>query len=330
MKKWPKLVTGDVIDVIAPGYAVTPATVEKSIQALQELGYTPRVPKDLLAGNDDTPYFHSNTDPIRFRHLQKALFAKDSKAIWCLRGGYGSNRLIPMLAKLKAPAHNKVFIGISDVTSLHVFLNQKWQWVTLHASLLDRLAKNRLPAPVRAETLAVLRGENQQTSFSLQPLNAAARKKKTLHGEIVGGNLTVLQSTLGTPWSVKGKGRFLFLEDTGERGYRIDRMLEHFRQANVLAACRGILFGQFIGGDEPDLSDAVDSEGSRRIGIRTVPPSRVTEAIERFALENPKIPVWSGIESGHGETLRPVAFGSQAQVVHKGNSIELHVETGSR
>lgn len=134
---WPTLDLGDVVDLIAPGFGSSPSEIRGAVRFLKSWGLSPRVPKDLLG----TDVLCSNSDVRRFRFLQRALLAADSKAIWCLRGGYGANRLLPFLDELKIPAQNKVLLGYSDVTSLHLFLNHQWGWNTIHGPLLDRFSK---------------------------------------------------------------------------------------------------------------------------------------------------------------------------------------------
>lgn len=283
----------DQIDVIIPGYAVQPQILRASLSKLKKLGFDP-----IIAKNANQKYsFHSQTDKNRFQFLKHALQSKKSNVIWCLRGGYGSNRLVPELSKLKKPKKRKLLIGISDITSLHVFLNQIWGWPTLHASLLERIGKSSLPAKVEKELWDILHGRKNEIEFkNLKPLNKAARQKKILRGQVVGGNLTTLQSTLGTPWQLSTKNRFLFIEDLGERGYRVDRMLEHLKQAGMLKGCKGILVGHFIFGQEPDSKK-----------------SRVMEAIIRFA-QNTSLPVLAGVESGHDKNLRAVPFLTKAEL----------------
>lgn len=295
----PALKPGDVIDVIAPGYGVEPEVLQKAEVALRQFGFQPRIPAELLAPVD----FHSNSDAARWAFLKSALLSKDSSAIWCVRGGYGSNRLLPQLAKLSKPKRQKLLIGISDITSLHQFLNQVWRWPTLHAALLDRVAKGNLPDQHLQETLRCLRGEQVEVVHQLQALNPAARAcdktKLGLTGVVRGGNLTTLQSSIGTPWSPKFRGCFVFLEDIGERGYRVDRMLEQFVQAGLFRGAKGVLFGHFTGGEEPTTAAQAGH-------------SRVPEALQRFATLQQDLPVWSGIESGHGADLRPVPLQTPA------------------
>jgi muramoyltetrapeptide carboxypeptidase len=237
--------------------------------------------------------------------LKKALLAKDSKAVWCLRGGYGANRLLPDLWKLKAPLHKKMVIGYSDITSLLVFLNQKWKWNCFHGPLMETLISGRLPMTQIQECRQVVFGEKRELEFTLRALNPKAQKSKLLQAPLIGGNLVVLESALGTPYAGKFLGKIMVLEEVGERGYRMDRMLEHLKQAGALKGCKGVVFGDLLHGDERDGKNFVQF------------------AVERFAKEN-LLPCFAGLEMGHGEKNRMIPFGPKATI--KGGL--LRVETG--
>jgi len=296
MKSWKPLKKGDVVDVIAPGYAVEPERLAAGLRVLESWGLQPRCPDDLVRAF----YFHAQTDAKRLEYTLRAFAAKDSRAVWCVRGGYGSNRLVPALMKKKAPAQPKLFVGISDVTTLHLFVNQNWKWSSLHGPLLDRLGTATLPPEYSEEARAIAFGEEREVVFEgLEPMNAKAIKTKRVEGAVVGGNLTVLQSALGTKLSPKLAGRILFLEDIGERGYRVDRMLEQFRQAGLFEKCEAVVLGHFLGGDEPNKGGD--------------PFSYIPFALERFA-ESIKIPVWKNLEAGHGERQRALPFGTDAVI----------------
>jgi muramoyltetrapeptide carboxypeptidase len=292
MGGWKPLQKGDLVDLIAPGYAVEPDKVQSGVRALEAWGLRVRSPEELIRPF----YFHAQTDEKRLAFTQKAFFAKDSAAVWSVRGGYGSNRLIPGLLKKKAPARAKLFVGISDVTTLHLLLNQNWKWPSLHGPLLDRLGSGTLPPEFSEECRALVFGELREARFAgLEPMNAAAMKRKKIEGRVVGGNLTVLQSALSTRIQPKLKDRILFLEDIGERGYRIDRMLEQFKQAGLFEKCAAVVFGHFLGGQEPNLDGA----------------SYIPFALERFA-EQIQVPVWQGLPVGHGEHQRALPLGTPA------------------
>lgn len=305
---WIPLKEGDTVDLVAPGFACKPEEVRGALHFLASWGLEPRIPKKIF-GRD---VLCSHNDETRLKHLKDALTASDSKAVWCLRGGYGSIRLVPELAKLKRPlGPPKLFVGLSDITTLHIFLNQKWGWPTVHGPLLDRLGKGAAKPQYERELKKFVFGEMETISFSkLKPLNEKARGAGTVRGVVSGGNLITLQSSIGTsiPWNTKN--RILFFEDIGERGYRVDRALEHFRQAGFFDKAKAIVFGDFTGGSESD-------------GKTLVP-----QVMKRFA-EQMKIPVFSGLASGHDVVQRPVPFETES-VLHLGARGELICKTGVR
>jgi len=307
MKAWQTLKAGDIVDVISPGSSSLPEDVQLSLELLESWGLKPRLPKETFSAHP----FHSNDDDIRFALLKKALTAKDSKVIWCLRGGYGANRLLPELAKLKAPAHAKLLVGYSDITSLHLYLGQKWKWTCLHGGLLETLVGGRLSPEQIEETRRVLFGEQLEVKFDLEPLNTPAKKIKKIQAPLIGGNMVVLSSTLGTKFQPKLQDHLLILEEVGERGYRIDRMFTQLEQSGVLKGCQGILLGDFLYGDEKDGTNFVKF------------------ALERFALTT-KIPVFQGLQAGHGSWNRPVFLGTKSTLSHKNGEWTLSVPTRNK
>jgi muramoyltetrapeptide carboxypeptidase len=307
-KNWICLQAGDLVDVVAPGYPSPREQVEGGLLYLQkEWGLQARAPKDLIQKH----FLHANSDEKRFAFLKAAIESPESKAIWCTRGGYGSNRLLPLLAKMKKPREPKLLIGLSDVTSLHCFFNQVWGWPTLHACVLDRLGRGALPKALQKELHGVLFGATATLEFkNLKPLNDVARKTQKISAQIVGGNLTVLQSTLATPFEIQTADSLLFVEDIGERGYRIDRMFEQFRQAGLFEKCRGILLGHFLGGEEPQTKK-----------------NNFKQVFERWSRDL-EIPLWSGIEAGHDVKQRTLPLHTPCVLEKSGDRHVLSVKTG--
>ncbi len=304
-RKWTPLVSGDCIDIVAPGWA-TEAHIPKAAQEfLRSWGLVPRVPRDFFKPD----FLGSHTRERRFSHLERALLNPDSKIIWCLRGGYGSLHLLEKLDEMPRPSQVKLLIGISDMTSLHSFLAAKWQWPSLHGPLLDRVASGKLAPTHLDELKKILFGEVKEVKFTkLQPLNSAARKRAIVETSVVGGNLTVFQSLIGTPFQVGLKGKVLFLEDIGERAYRVDRALEHLWQAGPLKQISGLIFGDFIGGLEKDGRDH-------------------TQKLFKIWAERLSVPVLKGLEAGHKDIQRPVPFLTKARL-SLGPKPHLTIDTG--
>lgn len=277
--------------MVAPGFRCPPERLAAGLSFLKSLGLEPRLPRHLF-GKD---LLCANSDAARLEHLKRALEAPDSRCIWCVRGGYGAVRFIEKLAQLAPPRRRKLFIGYSDATTLHYLFNQHWRWPSLHGPLLDRLGSGTLPAAEIEELEGVLFGQLPRVRFEgLTPLNPAAKRRVVLTSKVFGGNLTVLQTILGTALQREPR-QILFLEDVGERGYRVDRMLQHLSQAGALRGVQAMVLGAFVGGEESDG--------------RTLVP----QVLHRFAREQ-RFPVLSGMAAGHGEHQRPVFFGTSAEL----------------
>ena len=294
---------GDTVDVVAPGFRCSDEALQGGVEFLRRLGLEPRVPPELF-GPD---LLCANADAQRLAQLRAALWAPDSRAVWCVRGGYGAIRIIEPLAKRTPPARRKLFIGYSDATTLHYLLNQHWRWPSLHGPLLDRLGMGTVPGEDLAELEGALLGTLPRIRFTaLQPLNRAARARTLVRSSLFGGNLTVLQTVLGTALQ-RPHRRILFLEDIGERGYRLDRALQHLAQAGGLAGLKALVFGAFVGGADPDGEN------------------RVAAVLERFAQQQ-HFPVFAGLPAGHGEHQRCVFFNAKAEL-RGGEAAQLTIET---
>src|SRR5690606_7861531 len=135
--------------------------------------------------------------------------------------------------------------------TLHYYIQKRWGWTSLHGPLLDRLGEGTLPSADIEELHNAIFGRQSNISHNnLSPLNSAARKLKRITSSVIGGNLTVTASHLGTRWMPNARGAIVFFEDIGERGYRVDRLLKQLEFAKFFVGCRAIVFGEFIEGFE--------------------------------------------------------------------------------
>lgn len=299
---------GDIVDVVAPASRCTDQELKAALRALRDLGLVPRVPRGLFAKS----LLFSNSDEVRLRQLKAAVYARDSKLIWCVRGGYGALRLMPSIAKWKRPARAKIFIGYSDITTLHTHFNQAWKWPTLHGPLLDRLGRGAMSVKEKKELFGMIFGSVPGAEFTrLRPLNAAAKSSRRIRGVIRGGNLAVLQSGLGTPTGLRGGKHILFLEDIGERPHRVDRMLTQLAQSGCFDGVQAVVFGHF------NLTESKDRRGLWN------------DVVPRFAASM-RIPVLAGLPVGHDPKLQfTLPFNTPSELT-LGRSPALRVSSGIR
>lgn len=283
------LVPNDLIEIIAPGSSAPFENLAKGVEILRAWGFQVQYDERILKPE----MYLANSDQYRFEAFRQAMLNPRVKAVWCLRGGYGAIRLLPKLEKMPVPKKAKLLIGFSDVTSLHNLINRKWKWPSLHAPLIDRLGMDKLSSENLAELQRSLMDADHVGVFdSLIALNTLAEKKKVIQAPMVGGNLTVLTSSVGTPSQLKTKGKILFLEEIGERGYRVDRYLQQLKQAQMFEGVQAVVCGDFINGQESDGKDLV------------------SPTLENF-FRDLKVPSFKGMQAGHGEIQRPVFFNTQ-------------------
>jgi muramoyltetrapeptide carboxypeptidase len=285
---WQPLKPGSMVHVIAPSGGCELIALEQIKDLLHSWELVPQIANDTL-GSD---LLCANSDEKRFGHLREALLNPDSQAIWCLRGGYGCTRLIPELLKLKSPKVNKLFIGFSDITSLHIFLQQKWHWQTLHGPSANQVVNRRIDDASIQELKKIIFGQLQQIEFSLTPLNAKAEHGNTIiESCLTGGTLTLVQASLGTDWHIETKDKILFLEEVNESAYRIDRMLQHLQQSAIFHEIKAILLGDFISNDA----------------------ELIQSVLKRFAQER-NLPVFYCPGIGHGKTNRSLPLGAKTEL----------------
>ncbi len=287
---WEALQPGDLVDVVAPGGKPKPNTLEGIESFLNSWGLKARVPRDIV----ERDLLCSNSREKRFKHLKNALFAKDSKMVWCVRGGYGALHLLPLLQKVKKPPQ-KIFLGFSDTSSLHTYFLQAWNQSTLHGPNIDRFALGTGTSAEEKRLKKLLFGVDKELSFQLKPLNQVAKSKKTLQGSVVGGNMVTLQASFGTPFQMQTRGKILFVEETGERAYKVDRIFEHMDQLGLLKGIKALVLGQFTEGFEPN-------------GKNIFP-----KYFKEWA-EEKSFPVLAGLPSGHGANPHTLPFGTKTQV----------------
>ena len=239
---WHPLKPGAIVDVIAPAGGCSLEILAKIKTFLISWNLRPRLATDLF-GPD---WLCANDDDHRFKQLHAALVNQSSSVVWCLRGGYGSTRLLPALMKVDIPAYTKLFIGFSDITALHIFLQQTWHWQTLHGPSLTQIVQKKIDSASIEQCQQIIFGRLQKVTFELEPLNQTARASRSIVSSLIGGTLSLIQTSLATNWQILTNDKILFLEEVNESAYRVDRMLNHLEQAGILSKVTALLFGDFI------------------------------------------------------------------------------------
>lgn len=208
-------------------------------------------------------------------------------AVVCARGGWGCHRIMDRLDPELVRGAAKPLLGYSDITTLLLWQRRAVQLVGFHGPMLERVPDD----DEFAALVEMLTGNERLPVVRAGSEGAGG----VAEGPLVGGSLTLVVASLGTPWEIDARGAILLLEDVGERPYRVDRMLEHLRCAGVLAQIAGLGFGRFERCDEPDAPITAD-------------------AILRECAERAGIPWVTGLPFGHGAPNLIWPFGVRARL----------------
>jgi muramoyltetrapeptide carboxypeptidase len=225
---------GATVGIAAPGGPVDRERLEVGEALLREAGLRVRRDEGLLAREG----YLAGDDARRAGELMGLVRDPDVDAILCARGGYGCDRILPLLDAEAVRDAGKPLVGYSDVTALLLWQQRRAGLGGFHGPMLDR--GRDVDPEAFASLLAQLRGEAREVV-----LRGVGRGGGTAAGRLAGGSLSLVAASIGTAWQVPGRGTLLLLEDCGERPYRVDRMLQQLRGARVLESLTGIGVGDF-------------------------------------------------------------------------------------
>ena len=287
----PRLTAGDLVVLVAPSGAIQPERVTAATGVLT--GWGLRVRPGTNAGGRHA--FFAGTDDQRLADLDDAFADESVRAVLCLRGGYGMQRIVDRIDYTAVRADPKVVMGFSDITALHLALRCETGLATVHGPTAGQFDRGPDTPTARAA---------RRSLMSADPVTLTADKTETTYdvrvpgvaeGTLVGGNLAMLAATIGTRHALRPDGAILLVEDVNEEPYRIDRMLVHLRRAGWLDGLAGVAVGQF--------TDCVDDSHT----------PVVTEVLAEH-LAGLGVPVLGGLPIGHGAEQVAVGLGVPARM----------------
>ena len=294
------LSAGDAVALVTPATEVPdPDRLALAERTVRHLGL--RAKRGRHVGRRFGTYAESVQ--ARLDDLHEAFRDPEVRAIFAVRGGYGSPHLLDRVDYDLARRNPKIFVGYSDITALHLAFNRHARLVTFHGPIvLSRFTEYTLAHFRRAlfETRPLGRLTNPPNDDELRPshpLRTVRAGKAT--GQLVGGNLSLVCATLGTPYEIDTRGKILFLEDVGEQPYQIDRMLTQLRLAGKLTDAAGVVWGE------------CDDCGPRQFEPSTVSPFTLGEVVDNI-LGALKVPVLSGLTIGHTNDQLTLPLGVSA------------------
>ncbi len=288
---------GDRVRLIAPASPFDRGLLKAGQRVLENLGLVPVVSRSEFARDG----FLAGNDRRRAADLTRALQQDDAKAVWCIRGGYGTARLLSLLDLPRLRKHPKLVVGFSDVSSLLLQLARPGGFVTIHGPVVTQLP--RLPTGDLHWLKALLFGTSTPRSLPLARSRTLVPGKA--EGRLVACNLSILASLTGTSFAPDLRGALLCLEDVHEEAYRLDRLFWQIASAGLLERCRGIVVGELV-----DCTPAGNGRHSAR---------RVLErAVVALGL-----PAVSGAAFGHGRRNLALPVGVRARLDAQAGAVTL-------
>ena len=308
---------GDTIGVVAPAGPVNRERIDRALARVHHRGFRIKTYSDIyrscgyLAGDDAT----------RAAEMMAAFADPETSAVWCARGGYGVVRILDRVDFEVIARNPKVFVGFSDITLLHIAIQQRTGLITFHGpNLQDGFGKPEdMPTAneaalwravlSRAERPAGMPANDGGYAFDfagVEELDLQSICPGIATGQLIGGNLAVIAGVVGTPFEIDTAGSILFMEDISERAYRIDRYLSQLKLAGKLSSVAGVLLGTFSydEGEQADEASAI-------------------RALFKEYLEPLGVPVLAGFPAGHERYNLALPMGAQVTIDAHNKSVRV-------
>ncbi len=294
----PFLSAGDTIGLAATARKISREEIEPALKVFESWGLKVKLSSTLF----ETQNQFGGTDEQRAKGFQELLDDPNVKAIICARGGYGTVRMIDLLDFTGFKQSPKWIIGFSDITVLHTHIYTLTGLPTIHGPMLLNMQPERADEESLYQLRKLLTGEQPSYYSGTHSHN----KKGKCKGKLVGGNLSVLYSTLGSVSDIDTNGKILFLEDLDEYLYHIDRMMMNLKRNGKLDNLAGLVVG--------DMSDMKDN---------AIPFGKTAEEIILEHTSAFNYPVCLGFPAGHEKKNLPLMMGAEYTLEVAENSVSL-------
>ena len=234
-----RLNVGDTIGIISPASPIFKEKLKKGIYYLENLGFNVKLGRHVYGERG----YLAGTDEERASDLHELFYDNSVKAVFCSRGGYGSIRILKYIDFELIKKNPKIFVGFSDLTALEISIFAKNGLVTFYGPTIAEDFDNEIDYSGFDLLLKIISSETNSYKVDISDYNVVKGGKST--GFLIGGCLSVFSSLLGTEYLPDLKDAVIFLEDTDEEPYRIDRYLSQLRLCGIFNKARGLIFGKF-------------------------------------------------------------------------------------
>ncbi len=292
-----KLVQGDTVGVVAPAGPVNPQELERGLAIIRGMGF-----KVLLGEHlKDRQGYLAGSDADRAEDVMGMFENPEVKAIFCARGGYGVNRILPLLDSRTIQRNPKIVVGSSDITLFLLYLVQKCSLVAFHGPMVAGSFGCHPMKASKTQFRKILTGQKVRLSVP----QARELKPGKAQGPLTGGCLTLLCRSLKTPYEVQTQGRVVLIEDVNEAPYRIDGMLWQLKKAGKFKGVKGVVFGEMINCHPPKGESG-----------------KIDDVI-LDVLKDEKFPILMNCPIGHGNEMWTLPLGINATLDTRTRSLVL-------
>lgn len=300
----PYLKAGDTVAIVAPaGVLQSDTPIPEAKKLLESWGLHVKVGPNVFS---DGKHFAGN-DRERASDFQSALDDNSVKAIWAARGGYGTVRIIDMLDFSKFRQSPKWIAGYSDITVLHSHMHIMG-YETIHSLMGGEMDRDSVGVQ---KSISALKNAifGKELNYEIAP--SEYNRLGTAKGQVVGGNLSILQSLLGSTSQIETKNKILFIEEIGEYKYAIDRMFYALKRAGYFEQCNGLIVG-----------------GMTKVKKNTTPYGMTVEELILNVVKDYGFPVLFDFPAGHGDVNEAILMGREVELIVEKDNVELHYLNG--
>ena len=296
-----KLRKGDTIAIIAPSGPVSKEAADSCKRLVEDMGYNVKMGKCTYRSIHG---YSAGTGEEKAEEINQMFADKAVKAIWCIRGGDTSSHAMDKIDFDLIRNNPKIFVGYSDITNLHVNFNQKCDLITFHGPMVKSNMLNNYDDFTKISFEKALNMDKELVLENPAGEDFKVMVEGSAEGIIIGGNLALITSMIGTPYEVDTKGKILFIEEVNEDVPRVDRMMYQLKYSGKLDETAGIIFGDFTNCINEKCKDYT------------------VEKMLKDVLSNYKKPVMFNVKSGHCYPLSTIPFGVKCIMDTRNNLIK--------
>jgi len=295
-----KIKIGSTIGLIAPASPEKPENIKLGIDFLKNLGFNIKEGEHIY----DKWGFLAGSDKDRASDLMSMFMDDEVDMILCVRGGYGTMRILPLIDFNIIKTHPKIFAGFSDITTILNSIYQRCDLITFHSPMCTSNFEDKTTLESFVNTLT--KGNLPYSIKNPKDMELTCSNAGNSSGRLVGGNLSLICSTLGTPYEIKTNNNILFIEDVGVDPYEIDRMLTQLLLSDKLQVCSGLIIGQFTNCD-----------------LKHYERSLTIDEIIQDRIINLGIPTFLNFATGHSYPRLTLPIGAKVNLNFNNSSIDI-------